>query len=145
MKPPDADPARTVSDGLRNASRSQRHHEGKRTPTMYKSFYGLKEKPFSLLPDPAYLYLSKQHEMAMTLLEYSLENQAGFCVISGKAGTGKTTLLRRLLNQIGNDVSIGLISNTHHSFGELLRWILQAFSLKTLAKPGPVARFLWIT
>lgn len=101
---------------------------------MYKSFYGLKEKPFSLLPDPAYLYLSKQHEMAITLLEYSLENQAGFCVISGKAGTGKTTLLRRLLNQIGNDVSIGLISNTHHSFGELLRWILQAFSLEDTGK-----------
>ncbi len=101
---------------------------------MYKSFYGLKEKPFSLLPDPAYLYLSKQHEMAMTLLEYSLENQAVFCVISGKAGTGKTTLLRRLLNQIGNDVSIGLISNTHHSFGELLRWILQAFSLEDAGK-----------
>ncbi len=96
---------------------------------MYESFYGLKEKPFSLLPDPAFLYLSRQHEMAITLLEYSLENQAGFCVITGKAGTGKTTLLRRLLNQIGDDVSIGLITNTHHSFGELLRWILHAFSL----------------
>src|SRR3989344_1539930 len=76
--------------------------------TMYETFYGLKEKPFSLLPDPAFLYLSRQHEMAITLLEYSLENQAGFCVITGKAGTGKTTLLRRLLNQIGDDVSIGL-------------------------------------
>jgi general secretion pathway protein A len=96
---------------------------------MYESFYGLKEKPFSLLPDPAFLYLSRQHEMAITLLEYSLENQAGFCVITGKAGTGKTTLLRRLLNQIGDDVSIGLITNTHHAFGELLRWILHAFSL----------------
>lgn len=96
---------------------------------MYESFYGLKEKPFSLLPDPAFLYLSRQHEMAITLLEYSLENQAGFCVITGKAGTGKTTLLRRQLNQIGDDVSIGLITNTHHSFGELLRWILHAFSL----------------
>jgi len=96
---------------------------------MYETFYGLKEKPFSLLPDPAFLYLSRQHEMAITLLEYSLENQAGFCVITGKAGTGKTTLLRRLLNQIGDDVSIGLITNTHHSFGELLRWILHAFSL----------------
>ncbi|HSW52559.1 MAG TPA: AAA family ATPase [Sulfuricaulis sp.] len=96
---------------------------------MYETFYGLKEKPFSLLPDPAFLYLSRQHEMAITLLEYSLENQAGFCVITGKAGTGKTTLLRRLLNQIGDDVAIGLITNTHHSFGELLRWILHAFDL----------------
>jgi len=97
---------------------------------MYESFYGLKEKPFSLLPDPAFLYLSRQHEMAITLLEYSLENQAGFCVITGKAGTGKTTLLRRLLNQIGDEVSIGLITNTHHSFGELLRWILHSFGLE---------------
>jgi len=101
---------------------------------MYESFYGLKEKPFSLLPDPAFLYLSKQHEMAMTLLEYSLQNQTGFCVVSGRAGTGKTTLLRQLLNRIGDDVSVGLISNTHHSFGELLRWILHAFSLEDSGK-----------
>ncbi|MBI3777479.1 MAG: AAA family ATPase [Gammaproteobacteria bacterium] len=97
---------------------------------MYESFYGLKEKPFSLLPDPAFLYLSKQHEMAITLLRYGLENQTGFSVISGRAGTGKTTLLRRLLNQIGDDVSVGLISHTHHSFGELMRWILHAFDLE---------------
>lgn len=76
---------------------------------MYESFYGLREKPFSLLPDPAYLYLSQQHEMAISLLEYSLENKAGFCVLSGPAGMGKTTLLRRLLHQLGDDVSIGLI------------------------------------
>ncbi len=126
---------RMGSDGQReDASRSHRHEGVGEKPAMYESFYGLKEKPFSLLPDPAYLYLSKQHEMAITLLEYSLENQAGFCVISGKAGTGKTTLLRRLLHQIGNDVSIGLISNTHHSFGELLRWILHAFSLEDTGK-----------
>ncbi len=96
---------------------------------MYESFYGLKEKPFSMLPDPSYLYLSRQHDMVITLLEYSLENQAGFCVITGKAGTGKTTLLRRLLHRAGDDVAIGLISNTHHSFGELMRWILLAFDL----------------
>ncbi|MDO8705931.1 MAG: AAA family ATPase [Sulfuricaulis sp.] len=96
---------------------------------MYQSFYGLREKPFSLLPDPAYLYLSQQHEMAISLLEYSLENKAGFCVLSGQAGMGKTTLLRRLLHRMGDDVSIGLITNTHSSFGELLRWILYAFNL----------------
>lgn len=96
---------------------------------MYESFFGLREKPFSLLPDPAYLYLSKQHEMAMALLEYSLANKAGFSVLSGPAGIGKTTLLRRLLSQMGDDVAIGLITNTHSSFGELLRWILHAFNL----------------
>lgn len=96
---------------------------------MYEKFFAFREKPFSLLPDPAYLYLSKQHEMAMALLEYSLENKAGFCALSGPAGVGKTTLLRRLLNQIGGDVSIGLITNTHDSFDELMRWILHAFDL----------------
>ncbi|MHB8535021.1 MAG: AAA family ATPase [Sulfuricaulis sp.] len=101
---------------------------------MYESFYGLKEKPFSMLPDPAYLYLSRQHEMAMTLLDYSLENQAGFCVISGRAGTGKTTLVRRMLNRIGDDITVGLVSNTHHSFGELLRWILHAYGLEDSGK-----------
>jgi type II secretory pathway predicted ATPase ExeA len=101
---------------------------------MYKTFYGLREKPFSLLPDPTYLYLSKQHQIAMTLLEYGLESQAGFCVITGSAGTGKTTLIRHLLGQTGNDVSVGLISNTHHALGELMHWILLAFGLETTGK-----------
>ncbi len=101
---------------------------------MYESFFGLKEKPFSLLPDPAYLYPTRQHEMAITLLEYSLENQAGFCVITGQAGMGKTTLMRRLLNRIGKDITVGLITNTQHSFGELLHWVLHAFSLENSAK-----------
>jgi general secretion pathway protein A len=96
---------------------------------MYEVFYRLKEKPFSLLPDPSYLYLSEKHQMALTLLEYSLLNQAGFCVISGVTGAGKTTLIRHLLNQFGNDVAVGLITNTHQSFSDLLRWILMAFSL----------------
>ena len=96
---------------------------------MYESFYGLREKPFSLLPDPSYLYLSDKHQMALSLLEYSFLNQAGFCVISGATGAGKTTLIRHLLNQFGNHVSVGLITNTHQSFGELLRWILMAFNL----------------
>ncbi len=96
---------------------------------MYEVFYGLKEKPFSLLPDPSYLYLSDKHQMALTLLEYSLVNQAGFCVISGVTGAGKTTLIRHLLNQFGDNVAVGLITNTHQSFSELLRWILMAFNL----------------
>ncbi len=104
---------------------------------MYETFYGLREKPFSLLPDPSYLYLSKQHQMALTVLEYSLENQAGFCVITGSIGTGKTTLIRRLLSQTGKDISIGLISNTHHAYGELMRWIMVSFGLETAEESRP--------
>lgn len=96
---------------------------------MYENYYGLTEKPFSLLPDPEYLYLSRHHHKALTLLEYGILNQAGFCVISGQAGAGKTTLIRHLLNRFDEDTTIGLLSNTHDSFEELLAWILMSFDL----------------
>ncbi len=96
---------------------------------MYETFYGLKEKPFTLLPDPDYLYLSPKHQRALTLLEYGMMNQAGFSVICGDTGAGKTTLIRRLLSELGDDTKVGLITNTHHSFGELLNWVLMAFGL----------------
>lgn len=94
---------------------------------MYERFYDLKEKPFSLLPDPEFLYLGDKHSMALAMLQYGLMNQAGFTVITGDIGCGKTTLIRQLLNQMETDVTVGLISNTHRSFGELLEQILLAF------------------
>jgi len=97
---------------------------------MYEAFYGFKEKPFSMLPDPAFLYLSKKHQMAMTLLEYGLINHVGFCVISGEPGAGKTTILRALLGRVPIDLTVGLITNTHQTFGGLLDWILSAFDLQ---------------
>ena len=96
---------------------------------MYESFYGLKEKPFTLLPDPEYLYLSPKHQRALTLLEYGMMNQAGFSVICGDTGAGKTTLIRRLLSDLEDNTTVGLITNTHESFGELLSWVLMAFGL----------------
>ena len=101
---------------------------------MYEAFYGLRSKPFSLLPDPEFLYPSKKHQMALTLLEYGLMNQASFSVITGDIGTGKTTLIRQLLNQMERDMVVGLITNTHPSFGELLQWILLAFNLECPGK-----------
>lgn len=96
---------------------------------MYENYYGLTEKPFSLLPDPEYLFLSRHHQKALTLLEYGIINQAGFCVISGQAGAGKTTLIRYLLTRLDKDTTVGLLSNTHKSFEELLAWILLSFDL----------------
>lgn len=96
---------------------------------MYEAFYGFKDKPFSMLPDPGFLYLSKKHQTALTLLEYGLLNHVGFCIISGEPGAGKTTILRALLERVGDDVSVGLITNTHQSFGGLLDWVLSAYNL----------------
>lgn len=101
---------------------------------MYEAFYGFREKPFSITPDPGFLYFSPKHRMAFDLLEYGLMNQAGFNVISGEIGTGKTTLIRHLLGQLGPDMTVGLISNTHRSFGELLQWILFAYGLEYKGK-----------
>ncbi len=101
---------------------------------MYANFYGFRSKPFSLLPDPEFLYLSKKHQMALTLLEYGLWNQASFSVVTGGIGTGKTTMIRHLLNRLDRNMVVGLISNTHPSFGELLQWILLAFNLEYSGK-----------
>ena len=97
---------------------------------MYKEFFNLKEKPFSLNPDPQFLYLSKNHIRAQTMLEYGFHSQAGFTVITGDIGAGKTTLVNYLLEQEGEDVVIGVINNTHASFGNLMSWILDAFDLE---------------
>jgi general secretion pathway protein A len=101
---------------------------------MYEKFYGFRSKPFSLLPDPEFLYPSRKHRMALTLLEYGLMNQASFSVITGDIGTGKTTLIRQLLNQMERDLVVGLITNTHPSFGDLLQWVLLAFNLECPGK-----------
>lgn len=96
---------------------------------MYEKFYGFKERPFQLLPDPSFLYMSKRHSTALTLLKYSIENRQGFTVMSGEVGCGKTTLINRLLDEMEEDISVGLINFTHNSFGELAEWIMMAYGL----------------
>jgi general secretion pathway protein A len=102
---------------------------------MYESFYGFREKPFSILPDPAFLFPSRKHQMALSMLEYGLTNQASFTVVTGEIGSGKTTLVRKLLQSIDEDLTVGLVSNTQcASFEEFLRWILFAFELEYRGK-----------
>ncbi len=103
---------------------------------MYQTYYGFIEKPFSLLPDPGFLFLSSGHRQALSMLEYGMMNQAGFTVISGEIGSGKTTLIRQLLSQLelDHEVTVGLVSNTHQSFGELMQWVMLAFGLEYSGK-----------
>lgn len=97
---------------------------------MYEDYFGLREKPFSLLPDPSFLFLTEKHRRALTLLEYGLTSQSGFTVVTGEIGSGKTTLVRKLLQDDDPDVTVGLINNTQcASIDELLRWVAFAFNL----------------
>ncbi|OSZ75429.1 ExeA family protein [Hydrogenophaga sp. IBVHS1] len=107
---------------------------------MYESFYGLREKPFSIQPDPDFLYMGKRHSLAYTMLEYAIHNRAGFTVICGEIGCGKTTLIRRLLNNLGSDVKVGLVTNTHPDLADLTEWIMLAFG-QPYDSMSPVARY----
>ena len=98
---------------------------------MYTEHFGLHHKPFNLVPDPSFLYLSPNHKKALTMLEYGLMSHAGFTVVTGEIGAGKTTLIRALLKKMGDDVVIGLINNTHESFGELMVWVLDALDIES--------------
>jgi type II secretory pathway predicted ATPase ExeA len=93
---------------------------------MYEAYYGLREKPFSILPDPDMIYWGKNYCLAFTMLEFGVMNRAGFSVITGEIGCGKTTLLRYLLRKLDRNVTVGLISNTPHGKAELLQWVMMA-------------------
>ena len=102
---------------------------------MYEAFYNLTKAPFANIPDPGLLFLSPQHQRALSVLKYALMARAGFCVITGDVGAGKTTLVRRLLQNLDAPLEVGLVSNTQcDSFEEFLQWILLAFDLEYRGK-----------
>jgi type II secretory pathway predicted ATPase ExeA len=101
---------------------------------MYETHYQLKAKPFTLLPDPEFLYLGTRHKMALSLLEYGLVNGSAFIVITGEPGTGKTTLLNRLLDQSRRQWTIGMLENTHGGLAGLMPWITASFGLEIKGK-----------
>ncbi|MGE0643581.1 MAG: AAA family ATPase [Nitrospira sp.] len=101
---------------------------------MYETYYQLKTKPFTLLPDPDFLYLGAKHKLALSLLEYGLANGSAFIVITGNPGTGKTTLLNRVLDQSSHPWVIGVLSNMHGGLGGLMPWIAASFGLPTNGK-----------
>lgn len=101
---------------------------------MYEEFFGLKEKPFAILPDASYLYLSRGHKTALTMLRYSLASHQGFTVITGEVGSGKTTLINQLLAEMAEDVSVGLINFTGSDYEDLAEWIMLSFGLEYRGK-----------
>jgi general secretion pathway protein A len=96
---------------------------------MYQRFFGFAAKPFALNPDPAFLYPSHQHAEALTMLEYGIESQASFFLLTGEIGSGKTTVVRQLIGSLGERFAVGLISNTHSRFTSILPWALSALNI----------------
>jgi general secretion pathway protein A len=96
---------------------------------MYTTYFGLKENPFNLTPDPRYLFLSRRHQEALSHLRYGIEERKGFILITGKIGTGKTTLIRSLLADLDRNIKTALIFNAYISDGEILHAINHEFGI----------------
>lgn len=111
---------------------------------MYEAFYGLKEKPFNLTPDPDFLYLSPGHENAFTHMEYALAENKGFALITGEVGSGKTTLINYLLKGIRQDTIVGLINTTSLTPKQFLGVICGEFEVDVagLSKAAMLDRLL---
>ena len=107
----------------------------------YTEHFGLTGRPFSLLPDPDFLFWSQEHENAYAMLEYGLMNHAPITLITGEIGAGKTTLLREFLRRAPEEYVIGLISNATGDRGELLHWVLMSLSQPVDANASYVQLF----
>ena len=103
---------------------------------MYTDFFGLNEKPFSITPDPRYLFMSERHGEALAHLVYGVTESGGFMQLTGEVGTGKTTLVRALLHEADDDIAVAYIFNPVLSAVELLQTINSEFRLpsKTTSK-----------
>ncbi|HDH53069.1 MAG TPA: AAA family ATPase, partial [Nitrospirae bacterium] len=97
---------------------------------MYNEYFGLKESPFSIAPDPRYLYMSGRHREALAHLLYGFNSDGGFVLLTGEVGTGKTTVCRCLLEQIPENSTIAFILNPKLTVKELLATICDEFRIK---------------
>ena len=96
---------------------------------MYNSYFGFRESPFSVTPDPRFFYTNPLYLEAFATLRYGIEAKKGFIVITGEVGTGKTTLLRKLLRNLADTVHSVFVFNSYLSFPELLQLTLQDLGL----------------
>ena len=97
---------------------------------MYQKFFGLRESPFNVNPDPRYLFLTRQMQEALAGLTYGIQNRKGFILLTGEVGTGKTTLLNRLLDWLhGQRVSTAFIFNSQMDVIQLFDFIMADFEI----------------
>jgi putative secretion ATPase (PEP-CTERM system associated) len=101
---------------------------------MYEAFFNLRMKPFELVPDPRFMFLSRSHKKALTYLDYGIREKAGFILLTGDVGSGKTTLLRNLLNTHNEKIVLAKLFNTSVNSDQLLAMINDDFGLITQGK-----------
>jgi len=95
---------------------------------MYEAYYRLREKPFSIQPDPDLIYWDQNHRLAFAMLEFGMLNSAGFVVITGEIGSGKTTLIRHLLRKLDPQIAVGYMSSTPQGGTGLLQWVMMSLN-----------------
>ena len=100
---------------------------------MYLSFYGLREAPFAPTPDPKFLFQSSRHREALAQLIYGVRERKGFIVLTGEIGTGKTTLLRTLLERLNSNTPVAYIHNSALNIDGLLEYVLRDWDVKSTA------------
>src|SRR2546426_651133 len=96
---------------------------------MYLTFYGLTEKPFNATPDPRFLYMGPGHREALAQLLYGVQERKGFIVLTGKVGTGKTTLLHALRQGLNGQTAISFVFNSTLPFDGILEYVLEDFGI----------------
>ncbi len=101
---------------------------------MYETFYGLKVKPFELVPSPDFLFLSRSHRKALTYLKYGVTEKVGFMLLTGEVGSGKTTLIRNLIKGLASNIVLSKIFNTKVSSEQLISLINEDFGLDVNGK-----------
>ena len=107
----------------------------------FANHLGLTERPFTLLPDPDFLFWSVPHKRAFSVLEYGVLTRAPITVVTGEVGAGKTTLLQKLLSTLDEEATVGLISNAQGNRGELLQWVMNALSIECDPEAAYVTKF----
>ena len=101
---------------------------------MYEQHFGFRESPFSITPDPRFFYANPVYLEAYANLRYGIEAKKGFIAVTGEVGTGKTTLLRKLMLSLDKTIQTVLVFNTDVTFNELLRVISRELGLATAGK-----------
>ncbi len=101
---------------------------------MYEKYFHLKVKPFELVPNPDFLYLSQTHKRAIQYLQYGIQVKAGFILLTGEVGSGKTTLIRNLIKRLAGSVVLAKIFNTKVNSEQLLAMICDDFGLDSKGK-----------